>query len=135
MGNGEPRWAAVGPEGLIYPGTLLAFVQLPYFERRWLGLGLTDDDMRALEDLILADPEAAPVEPGTRGLRKTRFAPPSTRRGKSGGCRVMYAVIRECGWVVLATVYPKSAQVKLRPEEKRLLGDAIELLRRTCGAK
>ncbi len=50
------------------------FIEAAEFAARWRGLGLTDDDLAALQQQIGRDPEAGPVMPGTGGLRKLRYA-------------------------------------------------------------
>src|SRR3954470_16788599 len=71
----------------------LTLIQLTTFAAKWSKLGLTDEDLRSLEGLFLADPEAGDVIPGTGGLRKIRFAPPTWHTGKRGASRVIYAFI------------------------------------------
>jgi hypothetical protein len=48
----------------------MRFIQLDGFTSDWRDLKLGDDDLRRLENAILARPEGAPVIPGTGGLRK-----------------------------------------------------------------
>jgi hypothetical protein len=72
----------------------LTFVQLSRFAARWSQLRLTDEDLRALEQLLLRNPDAGAVVAGTGGLRKVRFAPPSRHIGKSGAFRIGYAYFR-----------------------------------------
>lgn len=47
---------------------------------------LADDDYRALQNMLMADPASGDIIPGGGGIRKMRFAMPG--RGKSGGVRV-----------------------------------------------
>lgn len=58
------------------------FIILPEFDKNWKSMGLSDEDLRRLENLILQDPEAGALMQGTGGLRKLRFA--FENRGKSG---------------------------------------------------
>lgn len=51
---------------------------------------LSHDDLVALEQSILADPQAGDLVPGTGGLRKIRLGQPKVGRGKRGGVRVYY---------------------------------------------
>ena len=82
------------------------FIILPEFDKNWKSMGLSDEDLRRLENLILQDPEAGALMQGTGGLRKLRFA--FENRGKSGSARVCYVdfVLRET--VFLITAYPKT---------------------------
>jgi hypothetical protein len=51
---------------------------------------LSLEDLVALEQAILADPEIGDLVRGTGGLRKVRLGQRSVRRGKRGGARVFY---------------------------------------------
>ena len=64
------------------------FVELPIFRSRWKDLGLNDDDLKRLQEELLADPKIGAVMRGTGGVRKMRFA--FEQRGKSGSIRVIY---------------------------------------------
>jgi hypothetical protein len=55
----------------------LTLVQLPLFSDKWRRMKLGDEDLQALEYLLIQNPAAGAVVPGTGGLRKLRFAPPS----------------------------------------------------------
>ena len=55
------------------------FIELPSFERHRANY-LDDDDFRSLQNLLMLQPEAGDLIPGTGGLRKLRFA--DARRGK-----------------------------------------------------
>jgi hypothetical protein len=66
----------------------LHFVQFPPFLRDWNRLGLDDGALRALERELIDAAEKGPVIEGTGGLRKLRFSPPGSGRGKSGSYRV-----------------------------------------------
>lgn len=68
----------------------LTFVQLSAFADDWRRNRLSDGDLRELESVLLARPEAGSVMGGTGGLRKLRFAPPSRHAGKRGAFRVIY---------------------------------------------
>jgi hypothetical protein len=61
---------------------------MPFFEREWRRLGLTDDDRRALERDLLENPAKGSLIAGTHGIRKLRR--PLEGKGKSGGIRVFY---------------------------------------------
>ncbi len=52
------------------------FVGLPYFEKEWKRLGLTDDDRRALENELIVNPTKGVLIAGTN------------RRGANGTGRI-----------------------------------------------
>ena len=70
-------------------GLIRTFIEIPLFSRRWTEIGLDEDDLLALQIMLLKDPESGPVMEGTGGIRKVRF--PLKNRGKSGSVRVCYA--------------------------------------------
>lgn len=57
------------------------FIEVPMFTKKWRALGLTDEILRDLQN-ILNDPKSGDVIQGTGGLRKIRI--PMENRGKSG---------------------------------------------------
>ena len=108
----------------------LTFVQLPRFAGRWAQLRLTDEDLQALEQMLLRNPEAGAVVAGTGGLRKVRFAPPSRHIGKSGAFRVGYAYFRVADAIYLLTIFPKNEQANLTPVEKVEARQLIDIIAR-----
>jgi hypothetical protein len=99
------------------------FIRTNIFEEDWKSAGLTDEDLRELEGILLENPKAGKVIPQLSGGRKLRFA--ASGRGKSGGVRVVYVdvVIREHIYLLLA--YPKGVQSDLTPEQKRKINNLI----------
>lgn len=49
------------------------FREVPSFTEKWKALGLTDDDLRILENILLKDPKTGDTISGTGGLRKIRI--------------------------------------------------------------
>jgi hypothetical protein len=93
------------------------FVELPPFERCRAGY-LSDDAYRALQDVLMKDPEAGDQMPGTGGLRKLRFADARRGKGKRGGLRVIYY-----WWIAglqfwLFTLYDKDEMADLTPHQR-----------------
>lgn len=110
------------------PSMQLTFVQLPRFTLRWAQYRLNDDDLRALEQALLGDPNAGAVVGGTGGLRKLRFAPPSHHTGKRGAFRVGYTYFRNADTVYLLAIYPKNDQANLTAAEKAEVKKLIEFI-------
>ena len=94
-----------------------SFIQVRGFTSRWRSLGLSDEDLQALEAAILSRPEAGPVMQGTAGLRKMRFAPPTWHTGKSGAIRVCYAIFRQYALIYLVTLFTKNESDNLTPTD------------------
>jgi hypothetical protein len=111
----------------------LSFVRLESFERDWRHLGLSDDDLRALEMQIIENPTGGPVVPGAGGLRKIRFSPPSWSRGKRGAARVGYYYLIAGGLVFLIVVYAKNEAADLSPQGKQEIQRLIARLRKNAG--
>jgi len=68
------------------------FVRTKYFEKRWNALDLTEEDFRALETLLLQDPQAGDVVPHSGGLRKMSSASGARKTwwGASSICRPLF---------------------------------------------
>lgn len=98
-----------------------SLIQLRAFETKWRRAGLGDEDLQALEQAIVARPERGDVVRGAGGLRKVRFAPPSSRRGKTGATRVCYVAYPEYGLVYLVTFFEKKEQANLTPAERNAI--------------
>ena len=61
------------------------FIEVPMFTKKWKELGLTDENLRDLENILLENPKASDTIQGTGGLRKIRI--PLENTGKRGGGR------------------------------------------------
>ncbi|MBQ9865861.1 MAG: addiction module toxin RelE [Lachnospiraceae bacterium] len=103
------------------------FIQTPTFSKKWDEAGLTDDDLRVLENIILRDPKSSPAIRGTGGIRKIRI--PYGNNGKRGGGRVIYVDIDIKETIYLLDIYIKNEKVDLSVEEKKVLKKLVELLR------
>lgn len=102
------------------------FVALPTFRTVWKELGLTDRDLRRLQEDLLANPKAGNVMQGTGGIRKMRFA--FENRGKSGSIRVIYVDFETCGKLYLLTAYPKNVKDNLSKAERNDFKQLVEIL-------
>lgn len=107
------------------PSRLLRFVHFPQFLRDWGRLRLDDEDQRALEQEILAAPDRAPVIKHSGGLRKLRFTPPGSSRGKRGAYRVCYAFFPRHGTIALFLAFGKNEQTDLTHAEARAIAAAL----------
>jgi mRNA-degrading endonuclease RelE of RelBE toxin-antitoxin system len=101
----------------------MLIVETPVFTRRVLKL-LSDDNYRALQQLLVANPDAGDLIRQSGGLRKIRWS--VAGRGKRGGVRVIYywAVARET--ILMLLMYGKNEQDDLSPEQLRVLKRLIE---------
>jgi hypothetical protein len=108
----------------------LTFLHHAVFVAAWRASKLGDEDLRALEALLLENPERGPVMSGTGGLRKLRFAPPSWHMGKSGAVRVGYVYVPEVRWVVLVLMFSKNVKANVSGAERSQIKALLDRLRR-----
>lgn len=99
----------------------LTLIQVATFVKKFRKLGLTDEDLEALERQIMDHPDAGVVMAGTGGVRKIRFAPPSWNTGKSGATRVCYALFATIDTVYFLTVFGKNKQANLTADERKTI--------------
>lgn len=109
----------------------LTIVQLAAFVSDWRRLRLTDEDLQALEQLLLRRPTAGAVISGTGGFRKVRFAPPSWYSGKSGATRVIYVFFPEIETIFLFLIYGKNEQGNLSAKQKQAAAKWVASFRST----
>lgn len=64
------------------------FIEIDSFTKKWKSMGLTEDDLVILQELLLKDPKIGDVIPGASGIRKIRI--PIDGIGKRSGGRVIY---------------------------------------------
>jgi hypothetical protein len=87
------------------------------------------DDMVALEQRILADPEVGDLVPGTGGLRKVRAAQREVRRGKRGGVRVYYLDLPGRGVTHLVAIFGKREKSDLSKGERQAVAVLVRQLK------
>lgn len=103
------------------------FIEVPLFTKRWKEIGLSDEDLLALQIMLLKNPESGPVMEGTGGIRKVRFA--LENRGKSGSVRVCYTDFADYEVTYLITAFTKNEQANLSDEEKNVLKKLVKALK------
>ena len=103
------------------------FREMESFIKKWNSMGLNDDDLLVLQEILLRDPKIGDVIPGASGIRKVRI--PVDGIGKRSGGRVIYIdiEIREC--IYLLDVYAKNEKTDLSEKEKKLLSKLVERLK------
>ena len=105
------------------------FVYTDTFRKCWKAMGLNDDSLVYLEQLLLEDPLRGEVIVGTGGARKMRIQL-KDNRGKSGGGIVIYVDIFEKEKLFLLFAYPKNVQVELTPEQKKAIRQIVNEIRK-----
>lgn len=102
------------------------FLETPIFQKEWQEAGLTDEDLKELQGLLLEHPDCGDVIKGTGGIRKIRVG--TAGRGKRGGGRVIYKDFAEFQFLVLLYIYRKTDKIDLSNDEKKAMTTAIEKL-------
>jgi mRNA-degrading endonuclease RelE of RelBE toxin-antitoxin system len=90
-----------------YIGVVFSFIETKLFSRLvqdWL----SDEEYRQLQALLIDQPNAGKIVPGSGGVRKLRWR--TTGRGKRGGYRVIYFAKIEQGVIWMLTMYPKNVK-------------------------
>lgn len=91
------------------------FVMTSDFDSAWKSLGLNDDDLRQLQNILTQNPNIGDMIQGTHGCRKCRI--PLENRGKSGGARVIYVDFIAFEKIYFITAYAKNEQENLSKQE------------------
>ncbi len=99
------------------------FVEASVFEK-YRANYLTDEQYTALQNELLALPDAGDVIQGSGGLRKIRAA--SGGRGKRGGVRVIYYYLAQKKRFYLLTIYAKNEVSDLTKTEIKHLRAFLE---------
>ncbi len=89
------------------------------FMRRVKQAGLDDDDLAELISVVVSNPAAGSVIPGTGGARKLRVRLPG--RGKRGGGRVIYAIVLRSTALALLDLYAKNEKADLTAGERKAI--------------
>jgi hypothetical protein len=97
------------------------------FEQSLKALGATDAELAALEAAIMMNPEAGDVIKGLGGARKIRFG--MGGKGKSGGGRAIYVVIRVRDTAYLLLAYAKSDQEEISNDQRKAIRALIEVIK------
>ena len=102
----------------IQPKLNREFVETDVFKKLWKDNGLTDEDLRELQNKILTEPAEADLG---GGLFKFRFAPKRERRGQSGAYRVLFVDVIVKEHTFLLWCFNKGEQGNLSKAELQYL--------------
>ena len=105
------------------------FIEVPTFTKKWHELGLTDEELRNLENVLLENPKAGDAIQGTGGLRKIRVSMESKGKGKRGGARVIYVDIEVKETIYFINVYTKNEKDDLTEDEKKAFKTMVKILK------
>lgn len=99
----------------------MIFVELPLFQKH---IAFTDEELRAVQVVLLDNPEAGDLIQGSGGLRKLRAAVGG--RGKRGGARVIYYWRVSASVCYLLLAYPKNVLDDLTPDQIKALARVVK---------
>lgn len=102
----------------------VSFIETPGFSKR-LPDRMDDDEYRAFQNFLAADPLVGDVIRDTGGVRKVRWSDPTRNKGKRGGVRVIYYYFREDGDVVLLAVHGKDQAVDLTAYDRKVIREYV----------
>ena len=102
------------------------FIMTQEFDKNWKSMGLTDDDLKALQEELILNPTKGDLMQGTGGLRKLRIA--FEDRSKSGSGRVCYVDFAVYSKIYLITAYPKNEKDNLSKAERNAIAAVIRQL-------
>ncbi|HET6851158.1 MAG TPA: hypothetical protein VFH46_02480 [Pyrinomonadaceae bacterium] len=101
------------------------FIELPPFEHHRAEY-IDDDGFVRLQRLLMLNPEAGALIPGSGGLRKLRFADDRRGKGKRGGLRVIYYWWNTGLQFWLFTIYDKGEMSDLTKAQRETLKQMIK---------
>ena len=104
------------------------FVEVELFTKTWEALGLSDDELRELQDFLAENPTAGVMIRGSGGARKIRVAFPGKSKSESG--RVIYVDFAICELTYLLMAYPKSKQGTLTDAQKKAISELISMIKK-----
>ncbi|HVC19916.1 MAG TPA: type II toxin-antitoxin system RelE/ParE family toxin [Vicinamibacterales bacterium] len=85
---------------------------------------LSDDEYGALQQALVANPEAGDVIPGSGGVRKLRWS--VAGRGKRGGIRVIYYLRLRQGQIWMLTLYAKNVSENISAHILKKIKEEID---------
>jgi len=106
-----------------YTQDIFCFVETRLFTRL-VAEYLNDDDYTALQSMLIRNPTAGAVIPGSGGIRKLRWA--ASGRGKRSGYRVIYYLRRAEAQIWMLTIYPKNMTDTIPPQVLRRIREELE---------
>lgn len=104
------------------------FIYTTPFRNSWSAMGLNDEDLKQLEEILLKNPQMGDVVKGTGGARKMQIQ--LEGRGKRSGGRVIYVDVFEKEKLYLLLAYPKSVQENLTPTQEKVIKALIDAIKK-----
>lgn len=105
------------------------FIETPIFTAKWKELGLNDDNLKELQNILLENPKLGDTISHTGGLRKIRVPMENKGKGKRSGARIIYVDVDIKETIYLVNVYSKDEKADLTPSEKKALKAVVKILK------
>jgi hypothetical protein len=112
---------------VIEPPTVV--VSLDPFLKKAKALGLSDNDITAIENLVAYDPTGGDLVKGSEGVRKRRIILPGRTKGKSGGARIFTLYFSTLAPTFILTMIDKSQQSDLSGKDRTELTKIVQFLK------
>lgn len=93
----------------------------------------TEQERRAVVDMVALNPECGVVIQGTGGVRKVRV--PLGNKSKRGGARVIYYFYNETGPVLLMAVFAKSEKSDLDKSDLKVMAEIAAAMKASIQRK
>lgn len=119
------RHALVYPAHRFDPEQFLTFVQDHFYTGSFQELGLTDDEQREIEAVLMAAPTESPIVPGTGGIRELLCGIPKAGPG-SLHLAVYYAYFPEKDRIFLIDIVVAGTLAPLSDKERAELKALFE---------
>lgn len=100
------------------------FIETSHFKKTWEKAGLTDDDLKLLQELIIKKPDGDGGIKNSGKLKKVRYARPG--RGKSGDSRIIYCYFISLETVILLHTLEKKDSANISTQVARQLDSYAE---------
>ena len=91
------------------------FIELPSFKATWKNLGLNDEDLQELQNLIISNPSLG-ISLGSN-VYKIRFSPKSLNHGKDTSNRVIYIDMIKDSQIYLVIAFSKADESNITKKE------------------
>ncbi len=99
------------------------FIETKLFTRL-IGDYLSDEEYVALQNALMANPDAGDLIRGSGGVRKVRWK--TAGRGKRGGIRVIYYLRSQQGQIWMLTVYAKNVAETIPADVLKKIKEEID---------
>lgn len=99
------------------------FVYTIEFDKLWLSLGKSINELKEIEESLLENPKSGKVIEKTNGLRKLRWN--ISGKGKSGGIRILYVDYEDLEILFFISLIKKNEKENINESDKKQFGKLI----------